>query len=332
MNRREFVRMCAATAIASGAGRALSFAAGPTTGPTTGPTAAQAAKPIRVGFITDLHHALFGKDQAFRLKAFIDHALATPTDFILQGGDFCYPTGCPAILAEWNRYPGDKFHVLGNHDMDKCDKATIMKLWGMPAPYYSFDRGGFHFVVLDRNNFRKDNAIVAYNKGNWGYRKTPADLNCCDEAQLTWLADDLKKTDKPTVVWAHQPLIATDNPGDIGNGNEILDLFDAANFAAVQATGRPKVVAAFFGHDHNDLYGERNGVHYVLLNSASYAYTSAGASFYQDSLFAFVTFDPAGKITIEGTRSTYGPKGAPDKVRMRIPPRISDRSLATPMA
>jgi predicted MPP superfamily phosphohydrolase len=334
MNRRDFLRSSAAAGLALAGGATLTFAAGPTTAPTTSGT----GRPLRVGFITDLHHALFGRDQVFRLRAFIDRALATPTDFILQGGDFCYPAGCPAVLAEWNRCPGDKFHVLGNHDMDKCDKATIMKLWGMPAPYYSFDRGGFHFVVLDRNNIRHvaksttkpvpPAEFVGYNKGNW-YRAAANDISCCDDAQLAWLADDLRRTDRPTVIWAHQPLVATDAPPAVGGGDQLLATIDAANYAALAATGRRRVVAAFFGHDHDDRYAERNGVHYVELNSASYAYHEPpGACFYRDPLFSFVTFDPAGTITIEGSATDYTGH-TPDSIRMSIPPRISSRSMAT---
>jgi predicted phosphodiesterase len=273
----------------------------------------------------------------FRLQAFIDSANQSKPNFIIQCGDFCYPETCPAIMAEWNKFDGPKYHVLGNHDMDKCDKAAIMKLWGMENRYYSFDcgepGGGFHFVVLDRNCFhlQGDKKIQDYSHGNWG-KAGPGNINCIDDEQLAWMVDDLEKTDKPTVVWIHQPLIATDGPNEIGNGQLIIDAFDVANFKAREKTGFPKVIACFFGHDHNDLYAERNGVHYVLLNSASYAYTSEGASFYQDPLFAFLTLDPAGQISIEGKATEYGPKQASEKVRMRIPPKISSRKLALPTA
>ena len=232
-------------------------------------------------------------------------------------------------MAEWDRFPGDKFHVLGNQDMDRCDEATIMKLWGMPAPYYSFDRGGFPFVVLDRNHFRQGKGIVPYAHGNWGHAASSADLNCLDEPQLAWLADDLRRADRPTVVFVHQPLVATNFPEQIGNGKDLLHAFDVANHEARRRTGQPRVVAVFLGHDHDDLCGERNGVHHVLLNSASYAYTSAdGACFYRDPLFAWLTFDPAGVISVEGRSTVYGPKPAPERVQMQFQPRISSRSVA----
>jgi hypothetical protein len=318
MNRRQFLSAVGAAGLALGT-RRLTFAGTPTT---------RKSDVLRIGVITDLHHAAFGKDQLFRLKAFIDAAVASSPDFILQGGDFCYPDGAAAIMAEWNRFTGDKRHVLGNHDMDKCDKATIMKLWEMEKPYYSFDKGGFHFIVLDRNFIRNpDQTTTDYAKGNWYKFKSP-NISCIDDAQVKWLIDDLKNADKPTVVWIHQPLLASNSPEDIGNAHQIIDAFDAANFEAREKTGKSKVIAAFFGHDHDDLYVERAGVHYVLLNSASYAYTSAGASFYREPLYSFITLDPAGTITIEGKSTVYDSSKVPDKVRMRIFPKISDRSLS----
>ena len=83
-------------------------------------------------------------------------------------GDFCRPKGSDGIMREWNRFQGPKYHVLGNHDMDVCNKQTIMALWGMPKRYYSFDEGGFHFVVLDRNLWKKDDGtLVDYDNSDW---------------------------------------------------------------------------------------------------------------------------------------------------------------------
>ncbi len=72
-------------------------------------------------------------------------------------------------MTEWNRFSGPKYHVIGNHDMDVCDKQTIMAMWGMETRYYSFDTGEYHFVVMDRNFLRgADGVLVDYNTSNWG--------------------------------------------------------------------------------------------------------------------------------------------------------------------
>ncbi|MDR2983008.1 MAG: metallophosphoesterase [Puniceicoccales bacterium] len=283
-------------------------------------------KKIRFGIISDLHHRQWGtREEVERLKVFIDTCIEQNPDFIIQCGDLCRSTGAEPLMKEWNRYLGKKYHVLGNHDMDSSDKPTIMQIWNMEKPYYSFDQGDFHFVVLDRNCIKKeDGAYIDYASGNWGRHPRKA-ISHCDAEQLRWLADDLAKTKKQTLVFMHQPIFLSDFSDDIGNANEVLDIFDKANHAERKA-GRPdKVIATFMGHDHDDRYGERNGVHYFMLNSATYAYSS-GAYFYRDPLFAFVTLDPAGKLIIEGRSSSYN-DSVPEKISSRFPAKISNRDI-----
>ena len=85
------------------------------------------------------------------MQKFMEEVQQVSPDFIVQCGDFCRPEQSEGLMRDWNRFGGPKYHVLGNHDMDVCDKPTIMRLWGMEKRYYSFDNGGYHFVVMDRN-------------------------------------------------------------------------------------------------------------------------------------------------------------------------------------
>jgi predicted phosphodiesterase len=277
-------------------------------------------KKTTFGIISDLHHLQFEVDEVERLKGFMDAVLHQSPDFIVQCGDFYQVEGWPAIMPEWNRYPGPKYHVLGNHDMDKCDKKTIMGLWGMKSPYYSFDQGGFHFIVMDRNFLKQpDGRLVDYAHSNWGPVAAPG-RSFTDHAQLEWLKKDLAEARNPSIVFMHQPVFLSDFFDEIGNAGEILAIFDEANFKG------SSVAAVFMGHDHDDRYGERNGVHYFLLNSASYVYTAEQAWYYRDPLYAFITLDPAGKLVLQGRASTY--RAASDAVKARFPTKISDRELS----
>lgn len=286
-------------------------------------------KPVRFGFITDLHHLQFGKPEDVRMKGFMDAVMQEKPDFLVQCGDFCRPTktdGISGILEQWNRFKGPKYHVLGNHDMDFCDKETIMKMWGMPQRYYSFDRDGFHFVVMDRNFLKKEGGtLVAYNASNWGPLPSPQ-RSFTDQPQLDWLKDDLAKAQYPVIVFMHQPVFLSDFFDELGNADEILKIFDEANFHAENKKTDNKIAAVFMGHDHDDRHGERNGVHYFIINSASYVYTNSGAHYYKDPLYAFITLDPAGKLIIDGRSTTYI-KETPDAVRARFPTRISNYNV-----
>jgi 3',5'-cyclic AMP phosphodiesterase CpdA len=278
---------------------------------------------LSFGVISDLHHLQFGQHEEVRMKSFMDAVVAKSPEFIIQCGDFCRPEGSEGIMREWNRFSGPKYHVLGNHDMDVCSKQTIMAMWGMDARYYSFNRGGYHFVVMDRNFLRgADGVLVDYNTSNWGPVASPG-RSFTDAAQLAWLEKDLAAAAGPVIVFMHQPVFLSDFFQEIGNADEILRIFDQANLEAARDKKQNRVVAVFMGHDHDDRYGERNGVHYFILNSATYVYTDGQAYYYRDALYAFVHLSGKGEMVVEGTTSVFR-SAVPDGVVARFPTKISD--------
>ena len=124
-------------------------------------------RTLRMGLIADLHHGLDPRAQQ-RVEDFVAAANARAADMIVQLGDFNYaePDNRPC-LDVWESFAGDRHHVLGNHDMDKHDKAHVLETWQMPARYYAFDRAGWHFVVLDRNHVKQGDDYLPYGKGNY---------------------------------------------------------------------------------------------------------------------------------------------------------------------
>ncbi|MES1224990.1 MAG: metallophosphoesterase [Bacteroidota bacterium] len=317
-NRRKFVKTLGVMTATTFAGM-KSFAI-----PATNST--KNAKKTKFGLITDLHHLQFGQDEEARIKDFMDAVMNQNPDFIIQCGDFCRPKGSDGIMAQWNRFKGPKYHVLGNHDMDVCSKEMIMQLWGMEKRYYSFDYNGYHYVIMDRNFLLNDNGTLDhYNNSNWSPLPSPK-RSYTDKEQLDWLRKDLALAAHPVIVFMHQPVFVSDFFDELGNANEILELFDEANYNATKQNRSSKISAVFMGHDHDDRYGRRNGVHYFIINSSTYVYTSDGAHYYKDPLYAFITLDPGGVLSIEGKRTVY--KQTPPKiVEERFPARISDYNV-----
>ena len=291
------------------------------------------SKPVTFAVGTDIHKDIM-HDADQRLKAFVEAAAKSKVDFIIELGDFCQPKKAnQGFLDIWNSFKGPRYHVLGNHDMDGGFKREqTVAFMGMPAQHYSFDAGGWHFVVLDGND-----------------PDVPKRSGYCSRIgaeQLEWLKADLKKTAKPTVLFSHQGAGAS-----LRNAPEVRAVLETANREA----GRTKVVAAFCGHDHIDLVTTINGIHYVTVNSMSnnwlgekftcvrygkeidarHPYIKYTAP-YKDPLFAIVTLEP-GKITIKGVESEWvGPSprdlkhpgslaDTPEKTG--IAPRISSRTL-----
>ena len=278
-------------------------------------------------------------DAEARLRVFIDAVKRDSPDFILQLGDFC----CPyeknrKFLSIWEEFKGPRYHTLGNHDRDGGFAwQQVQDFWGMPHRYYSFDQGGWHFVVLDGNEKKLVNPEPGY-------------PHYVGPEQLEWLRDDLRKTNAATILFSHQSL---EDPGGLENRTEVRAVLEEANTAA----GWHKVGVCLNGHHHIDFQREINGIQYVQVNSMSYCWlgeqyahirysdeidkTHPAIKYtapYKESLFASVSLDPNEGMTIRGRRSEFvGPTpwelGLQEKKGTSldqniIVPRISDRKIA----
>jgi len=260
---------------------------------------------IEIGIIADIHQDVM-HDGELRLQAFINEAKKRSPDFIIQMGDFCRPYDYnKPFLNIWNSFNGEKHHVIGNHDMDGgFSRDQVRKFWNMPSNYYSFDKQGIHFIILDGND---------QNPKPWsGYKRY------IDKEQQDWLIEDLKKTDKPTVVFSHQSL-ELEETGGVANFREIQKIFENANKEA----GFKKVMCCLSGHHHTDFMTQINDIYYVQINSASYYWVGGdykkvrySAAIdktheyikytipYKESLFTFMTIKNS-KIIIEPRKTEF---------------------------
>ena len=283
---------------------------------------------LTIGLITDLHHGKGVPDADARLDVYLQ-AVADrgDVDMLMQLGDFCNPVDNARDLCKrFNAFDGPKLHVLGNHDMDFGSKEQIMDYWGMPARYGSTDIGGYHFVTLDRNNIKSDNKFVPYKNANFYIDR--AMRAWADDEQLEWLAADLARTDLPTIVLTHQALgMSKGGTEDAGERvASIMKIMEKANRDA----GWTKVQACFCGHSHADRALVHEGIHYILFNSASYKWYGEPVR-YKDTLYAFVTLDPAGTLTVEGRETTWeDPTPKQRGLEGEFPnPAISNREFKT---
>ncbi|KGE12690.1 metallophosphoesterase family protein [Sphingobacterium deserti] len=210
-----------------------------------------AARKLKFSVISDLHIDLM-HDSKRRLQLFIDKMQQEKPDFIIQLGDFCIPAEQNKDAIDlWNSFP-ENYHVIGNHDTDQgFTHQQVVNFWNMPAAYYSFDKMGYHFVILNGNEKIPGTQTSGY----------PRRIG---KQQLDWLKKDLMENKNPTIVFCHQGL---DNTIDgLENGMEVRYLLEQENIRS-QFT---KVQLVLSGHHHLNYHNEINGIHYVQINSASY--------------------------------------------------------------
>lgn len=167
-------------------------------------------------------------------------------DFVLHTGDLVtdgYDAG------QWPTFFGIEremlrktvfFPVLGNHERNN---ARFYDFFDINSPYYSFNWGSAHFVLLD-----SDVGNVSVNAGLreefW-------------QKEVRWLEDDLARSQKADfrfVVLHHPPFTAYQKENHMSK--EALGL--------VPLLEKYKVSAVLAGHDHNYQHHVKNGVHYII--------------------------------------------------------------------
>ena len=161
---------------------------------------------------------------------------------------------------------------LGNHDVWDGNEPTdaipaaqkgfalMTGVLGMPAAYYSFDQGGWHFVAL--------NSMC-----NWPKYAT------LSAEHFDWLKADLAKTKLPTVVLSHVPILSVTSHvyGDScrkQNDNLVPGIWHHADCWAISEVFRknPQVKLCLSGHMHTCDRCEYRGVWYVCGDAASGAW------------------------------------------------------------
>ena len=266
-------------------------------------------KPLNFGIVSDVHKDLM-PDANQRLETFINQAQEREVDFIIQMGDFCFgETKNKDFLKIWETYKGPKYHILGNHDMDRNSKEEMLDFWGMPKTYYSYDVGGYHFVILDANFLYQDGKFTDYKHANFYVdSKIRTYIN---EEQIEWFKADLEATKLPTIVFSHQSLWH-------GVKNRLT-------LQKIMETHKEKVICSLNGHNHTDYHFKQKEIDYIGINSMSYQWVSGKyenterfskefykeygnlhhIAAYKDPLYAFATLNPKGTMKIEGVKSNW---------------------------
>jgi hypothetical protein len=140
------------------------------------------------------------------------------------------------------------FQIVGNHDLDHSSTtdylstATFSRHFG--PPYYSFNRGAVHYVVLDD--------VFWYGSGYVGY---------LPHEQLAWLEQDLARVEPgaPVVVAVHIPILGSRH---VREGRQSPELGSAVtNRRALYRLLEPFQAHIVAGHMHECEHVFESGVH-----------------------------------------------------------------------
>lgn len=233
-------------------------------------------KPVKFGIVTDMHYAErppHGKryycQSLSKAAECVDLMNEQRVDFLVELGDLKDQSDKPneaqtlqfldTIEKELRRFNGPLYHVLGNHDADSISKQQFLDHisndgFSEATSYYSFNRGSFHFVVLDAN-FTSEG--IAYDHGNFDWRDT-----YIPPEQLNWLREDLKRNKRPTIVFVHQQL---DTPA-FDDDHKLICISNAdAVRRILEQSGN--VLIVFQGHHHPGSFHKINNIYYYTLKA-----------------------------------------------------------------
>lgn len=255
--------------------------------------AADATSRLRVGLVTDLHYAdkapagsRHYRETLTKLEeAATQFEQETPT-FLVELGDLIDAAVSvdveqrylKTINRPFSAICKDRHYVLGNHCVDTLKKEEFLGGVEQEKSYYSFDRGGFHFIVLD-SCFRSDGQPYGRRNFHWTDANIPV-------AELEWLEADLKTSDTPVIVFAHQRLDVPNNHG-VKNNADVRRVLESSG----------KVLAVFQGHSHQNDLKEIGGIHYCTLVAMV---EGSGA---ENNGYSLMEIEPNGTIHLTGFRN-----------------------------
>ncbi len=221
----------------------------------------ESKREVRIGLVTDMHYAdkapagtRHYRESLVKLQEAATQFRKDQPEFVVELGDFIDAADSVEVekgyLKRINKdfvaLPGKKHYVLGNHCVHTLTKQEFLEGVGQQSSFYSFDSGGFHFVVLDAC-FRSDGEPYGRKNFNWTDTNISAD-------QIEWLQADLKATAGKTIVFVHQRLDVSNSYG-VKNAAQVRKVLEESG----------KVLAVFQGHSHKNDYRTIAGIHYCVL-------------------------------------------------------------------
>ncbi|MCB0746847.1 MAG: metallophosphoesterase, partial [Ignavibacteriae bacterium] len=209
----------------------------------------------------DVRFIVFGDSQFGNppeYERMIYEASLLKPDFAIQVGDLIhgYTHNKEQLKAEWKRFKGQIslldapfFPVPGNHDVVTDEAEEIYaEVWGKEKLLYSFNEGPAHFIILNSWWGNEDDRIM--------------------EWQRTWLELDLEKfasqfkedelKSKSIFVFVHSPLWKYSNDTE---GKKDWDLVH-------NILKKYPVKLVVGGHTHEHVWQRKDGINYLIINSA----------------------------------------------------------------
>ncbi|MCR5721749.1 MAG: metallophosphoesterase [Lachnospiraceae bacterium] len=254
----------------------------------------------------DLHYDE-AADSDKRIEEILANAGSRDLDFMVSLGDLCNPVqGNNKVLERFKSLGIPFYSVMGNHETDNCTLDEILDFYSLSNPYYSVIFGEYKLIFLNTCYLRSAGKEEIFYKRN--FKSELATYPIVPAEEIRWLQEELKE-DKKYIIFSHHSFMNDFPNRGVNNREEIRKLF----------AGR-QILLCLNGHDHGDSYSFADGIPYMTVNSANYAWLGSqiassrelmdkysylhGMVQYKQAMSAYVEIDDT-EIKITGMDTEY---------------------------
>jgi predicted MPP superfamily phosphohydrolase len=235
---------------------------------------------LKIGLVADPQYAdkpLSGKryyrESLWKLEEAITTFNENQVDFVQNLGDLIDLGwhGFDSILPIYKLLDPDigNYHLLGNHDftIPPSRMTGLLEKLSMPDYYYSYEKNGWHFIVLDATDYayysnplhNHDLKILnKYMDSTIGQANNHSYNSAIGKKQQKWLKNELTRAEssqKNVIIFSHSTLRPSYAAENLWNNDEIVDILESSS----------NVVAYINGHNHAGNYESRKGIHYITI-------------------------------------------------------------------
>ena len=231
---------------------------------------------MKISIITDIHHhgpvsrSCPNRDMDFpvleSVERFVDHTINGGADVLLDLGDRIDDldpetdvTLAQDLAAVFDRFPRERVHLMGNHDVVHLSKEKNEEIYGCSFDSRVVDLGDTRLIAW------QPSVVLDYVKG--GFAPTGN--------HLAWLVRALLNDDRPAIIATH---VSLSGRPQIGNFyHQFHPAYSAypdheVVRAAVEKTGRAAIWLS--GHSHWNTWVNIANIHHFTLQSHIERYTT----------------------------------------------------------
>lgn len=213
---------------------------------------------IRFLVFSDLHYD-DAEDGDERINNILANAQSRQLDFIVSLGDLCDPT--PAnrkVLEKFNSLGVPFYPVIGNHETDESELSAITEFYSLQTPYYSVSYGNYKLIFMNTCYLTENGVEKPFYKRNFKHSTSVYPIVPVNE--ICWLKKELSDGMK-YVIFSHHSFINDFPKRGVSNKSVVQELFCENS-----------VLLCLNGHDHGDSFDCVDGISYMTVNSANYAW------------------------------------------------------------